>query len=192
MKKSTNPSKEKWLESGYAHFAEYGPEKLSINQISKELSTSRASFYHHFGEIELFIHELLTKHWQVCEQFNLVGKAKCKKLFPDLYKLLAKYPVELRFNLQVFRHRQIADFNFIFLKSYEATASDFALKLFADHFQLNARESDLHSLWLTVGEAWYSRLDPNDLSEKTLRKHAEVILSTVSRFLNTDLYANLK
>jgi AcrR family transcriptional regulator len=184
-------SKQKWLESGYSHFAEFGPDKLSINQISKDLGTSRASFYHHFGDLDLFTHELLKMHWQICEQFNEVGKAKCKKLFPDLYKLLAKYPVELRFNLQVFRHRQIADFNFIFLKSYEATASDFALKLFADHFQLHARESDLRNLWLTVGEAWYSRLDLNDLSEKTLRKHAEEILSTVSRFLNTDLYAKL-
>jgi len=192
MKKEQLPSKQKWIETGYAYFAEYGPENLSINQISKDLGTSRASFYHHFGEIELFIQDLLSKHWQVCEQFNLAGKTKCKKLFPDMYKLLAKYPVELRFNLQVFRHRHIADFNFIFLKSYEATASDFGLKLFADHFQLNARENDLYNLWLTVGEAWYSRLDPNDLSEKALRKHAVEILDSVSRFLKTDLYARLK
>ncbi|HBH22101.1 MAG TPA: hypothetical protein DDY13_01630 [Cytophagales bacterium] len=192
MSTITHIGRERWLEEGYRQFAEHGPDQLSINHISKVIGASRASFYHHFGDLDLFIHDLLKMHWQICEQFSEVGKAKCHKLFPDLYQLLSEYPVELRFNLQVFRHRQIADFNYIFIKSYESTAKSFALQLFADHFHLQAPESELLNLWITVGEAWYSRLDPHDLSENTLRHHAEEILESVRSFLKTDLYATVK
>jgi len=39
-----------WIEKGYEQFALYGPNHLSINQLSKEVGFSRASFYHHFGD----------------------------------------------------------------------------------------------------------------------------------------------
>jgi AcrR family transcriptional regulator len=42
-------SKQLWIEKGYEHFAEYGPENISINAISKEIGSPRASFYHHFS-----------------------------------------------------------------------------------------------------------------------------------------------
>ena len=77
-----------WIEKGYEHFALFGPENLSINKISKEIGSSRASFYHHFGDIDVFIEELLDMHWQVNQQFFSAGASKCKKLFPDLYLLL--------------------------------------------------------------------------------------------------------
>ena len=48
----TTSTKQEWLDKGYEHFALYGPENLSINKISKEVGFSRASFYHHFGNIE--------------------------------------------------------------------------------------------------------------------------------------------
>ena len=34
-------SKHKWIEKGYEHFALYGPEKISINAISKEIGLLR-------------------------------------------------------------------------------------------------------------------------------------------------------
>ncbi len=46
-------SKQKWLDKGYEHFALYGPESISINKISKEINSSRACFYHYFGDIEV-------------------------------------------------------------------------------------------------------------------------------------------
>ncbi|WP_167617746.1 TetR/AcrR family transcriptional regulator [Maribellus sediminis] len=183
--------KEKWLETGYRHFAMYGPNNFSINKISLEIESSRASFYHHFGESDIFLDELLTMHWGIIDTFIAAGKVECKNLLPDLYNLLAKYPIPLQFNLQLFHNRNKPDFNFIFIKSYAAIAKAFALQLFADALDLNPSYPGVFDLWVTVGEAWYSRLDPNDLSASTMQEHAREILQTVTRLKNSKLYLSL-
>jgi len=88
MSEPYKTTKQQWIEKGYEHFALYGLENLSINKISKEIGSPRASFYHHFGDIEVFIEELLDMHWEIDQQFRSIGAQKCKKLFPDLYLLL--------------------------------------------------------------------------------------------------------
>lgn len=184
--------KEKWLEIGYRHFAEYGPENLSVNKISQEIGASRASFYHYFGDTGIFIDELLTKHWHIVEGFNEMGGAKCQNLFPDLYALIAEYPVPHLFTIQLFHSRSRPEFNFLFIKSYEAISKAFALKLFAREYQLNQFDSEVYNLWLTIGETWYSRLSPQDLSASSLQKHAEEIIKTVFDFMNSSFYSSLR
>jgi AcrR family transcriptional regulator len=186
-----NPAKLKWLEEGYRQFADYGPDKLSINQISKEIGSSRASFYHYFGDIDVFIDELLSMHWKIIEAFHEVAKKRCTKLVPDLYNELARHPESLRFNLQLFHNRHIPDYNYIFIRTYETGAKAFALKLFKAHFKLKLDDHEAYKLWLTLGEAWYSRLDPNDLSHESIRKHGEDILKTVRQFMTSELYKRL-
>jgi AcrR family transcriptional regulator len=191
MRLKKNGKKEKWLNEGYRQFAEFGPDQLSINQISKELSTSRASFYHHFGDIDIFIDELLEFHWDVSEEFHLVGKTQCKNLMPDLYALLSKYPVPLRFNWQLFHHRHIPRYNYLFINTYEAGARAFTLDLFAQHVKLDLPTSDLYNLYKTLGEAWYSRLNPHNLSTGELQKHAEAIIQDLTNFMKSSLYSSL-
>ena len=181
-----------WIEKGYEHFALYGPENLSINKLSKTIGSSRASFYHHFGDIDLFVDELLTKHWGLTETINSLGRKECKHLFPDLYNLLEQNPLPLQFSLQLFHNRSNPEFNFVFIKSYEEIAKNFALELFIKHFGLQQSDREVYPLWLTLGEAWYSRLDPNDLTSETLQKHAEEILQNLSEFVNSALYKQLR
>lgn len=180
-----------WIEKGYEQFALYGPENFSINLLSKAIDFSRASFYHHFGDIDVFLDELLSKHWDMAKEFNAIGKEKCLHLFPDLYQLLEQMPIPLKFSLQLFHHREDPRFNILFVKTYEASAYSFALKLFKEHLGFSQQEKDIYLLWLTMGEAWYSRLDSNDLTSSTLQKHAEEILNTLSVFVDSALYTTL-
>jgi len=184
-----NTGKEKWLETGYMHFAESGPENLSINRLSKELGSSRASFYHYFGDMDVFIDELLAMHWKIVLEFNRRGKTECKQLFPDLYNLLSEHTVPLKFNIQLFRHRNTPAYNYLFIKTYESSAKEFILRLFAKEFNLVQPESEMLKLWTTVGETWYSRLTMEDLSAQTLQRHAEEIMDSVVRFARSHLYA---
>lgn len=165
--KSLTSSREKWLNEGYRQFADHGPDKLSINQISKEIGASRASFYHHFGDTDIFIDELLAMHWDICQQFDREAAENCKRLVPDLYNELARHPVSLRFNLQLFHHRNVPGFNYIFSRSFKASAETFALRLFARHLDIRVPKNELLNLWITLGEAWYSRLDPDDLTPES-------------------------
>lgn len=185
-------SKERWLEEGYRQFAESGPENLSINMLSKNVGSSRASFYHYFGDMEVFIDELLTLHLKIANAFDQSGLMRCERLFPDMYDLLAENPVPLQFSLQLFRHRVIPSYNYLFIKTYQASANIFVLKLFAEHLGLNHTQKDIYTLWLTLGEAWYSRLDPQDLSAGTLQRHAREILQSISAFIRSGLYSRIR
>ncbi|MCZ4410357.1 TetR/AcrR family transcriptional regulator [Cryomorphaceae bacterium 1068] len=177
-----------WIEKGYEQFALFGPEYLSINKLSKAIGFSRASFYHHFGDIDVFTEELLNFHWQIAKEFNRMGKENCINLFPDLYDLLGQNPIPLQFSLQLFHHRSQPTFNYLFVRTYQATAKSFALKLFSKHFDLAQPSDEVYLLWLTFGEAWYSRLTPDDLTSETLQHHAQEILRCFFFFKDSTLY----
>ena len=184
-------SKQKWIEKGYEHFALYGPDNLSVNKLSKEIGSPRACFYHHFGDIEVFIEELLDKHWKINLQYCSVGARECKKLFPDLYLLLEQYPIPLKFSRQLFINRNNPAYNYLFMKTYNASAKAFILKLFSEQFDLHYNYEDTNNLWLTVGESWYSRLDPNNLSAVKMQQLATEIMNSVLRFMSSGLYSKM-
>ena len=181
-----------WIEKGYEHFALYGQENLSINKISREIGSSRASFYHHFGDIEVFIEELLDMHWEINQQFCSIGTQKCKKLFPDLYLLLEQYPIPLKFSKQLFLNRNIPAYNYLFMKIYNASAKAFILMLFSEQFSFHQTDKDTYNLWLTVGESWFSRLDSNNLSASKMQQLAEEIMNSVLNFMSSGLYSKIQ
>ena len=184
--------KQKWIEKENEHFAFYGPDNLSINKLSKEIGSPRASFYHHFGDIEIFIIKLLDIHWQICQKFDSAGAQECKKFFPDLYLLIEQYPIPLQFSRQLFLNRNNPAFNYLFLRAYNASARAFILKLFAAQFGLHQNDEDTYNLWLTVGESWYSRLDINNLSAEKMQKLAENIMNSVLKFISSGLYSKMQ
>ena len=184
--------KDKWLKQGYADFAKMGPHNLSVSQIGKQIGTSRSSFYHHFGDLEFFIDELLTVHWEICQEFDRSAQKNCKKLIPDLYRELAKHPVSLRFHIQLFRNRSYPRYNYLFLKSFESSARKFGLALFAEILKPNLPEKDIYNLWLTLCEAWYSHLDPNDLRAITLQCEGEKVLKSVAFFMDSKLFRHME
>lgn len=186
----TNGSKQKWIEKGYEYFALYGPNSLNINKISKDIGLARTTFYHHFGDLEIFTDELLNKHWEICLQFGIVGSNECKKLIPDIYNLLEQYPIPLRFSKQLFINRHVLSFNYLFIKIYNHHANMFVLKLFSEHFKLYQSKEYLNSLWATVGESWFSRLDVNDLSTKSMQLLAEDIMKSVLKITSSNSYYN--
>jgi Bacterial regulatory proteins, tetR family len=184
--------KQKWIEKGYEHFALYGPDSLSINKLSKEIGSPRASFYHYFGDIEVFIEDLLDMHWQINQQFCSIGALECKKYFPDFYLLLEQYPIPLQFSKQLFLNRNKPAYNYFFAKTYHIVAKTFILKLFSKQFDLHYNNEDTYNLWLTVGESWYSRLDCNKLSAANMQQLAEEIINSVLKFVSSDLYSKMQ
>lgn len=187
-----NKSKQQWIEKGYEHFAIYGPDNLSINKLSKELGSPRASFYHHFGDIEVFIQSLLDMHWQIILEYCSIGAKECKKLFPDLYILIAQFPLSMKFNLQLFLNRNNPTYNFVYIKTYNVSSEAFTLKLFCNHFNLSCQNEDVSNLWATMIEAWNSRIDTNNLSAAHLQEEAEKVVDSVMKFISSDLYSKIK
>ncbi len=185
-------SKQIWIEKGYEHFALFGPEKLSINKISKEIGSSRASFYHHFGDIEVFIEKLLDLHWQINLQFCSVGASECKKYLPDVYLLLEQYPIPLQFSKQLFLNRNNPTYNLLFIKTYSESAKVFIINLFSEQYKLPKNNDDTYNLWLTFGESWYSRLDINNLSATNMQQLAEDVINSALKFISSALYSKIR
>jgi hypothetical protein len=131
-------------------------------------------------------------HLKIAHEFDRSGMARCERLFPDVYNLLAENPVPLKFSTQLFRHRNIPSYNYLFNKTFKASANIFILKLFAGHLGLKHTQKDIYTLWLTLGEAWYSRLDLQDLSAATLQRHAKEILDSISAFIRSGLYSRIR
>jgi len=181
-----------WIEKGYEHFALYGPDNISVNKLSKEIGSSRASFYNYFGDIEVFIEELLDMHWHINQQFCSIGVLECKKYFPDVYVLLEQYPIPLKFSKQLFLNRHNPVYNLLFIKTYNASAEAFILKLFSDQFDLHHNREDTNNLWLTFGESWYSRLDTNNMSATNMQQLAEEVINSVLKFTSSDLYSKMR
>jgi len=180
-----------WIEKGYEHFALYGPENLSINKISKEIESPRASFYHHYGDIDIFIDELLDLHWEISKQLNLTLKKECENFYPDLLVLLAQNPILLKFSKQLFINRDNPIYNYLFVKAYHESANFILLKLFSKQYGLKNNKETLNLL-VTVGESWYSRLDTNDLSAEKMQQIATDVMNSVLKFVSSDLYSKIQ
>ncbi len=187
----TSTTKNKWLEKGYEEFANYGPDKISINKISKEIDSSRASFYHHFGDLDCFIDEILDCFWSNFEIFGNEGNEYCKVLIPDMYVFLANNNLILRFCRQLFLNRNSPNYGYVFSKVLHTASKGFMLKLFVDKCNLDIDDENAFQLWLTVSESWFSRIDSNNLSSDALIKITEDILESIDVLTNTTLYNHI-
>lgn len=184
-------SKQRWIEKGYEHFALYGPENISINAISKEIGSPRASFYHHFSDMEVFINFLLETHLDVIQSFVKEGKEYCDRLWPDYFQFLMKFPLGLRFQRQIFMNRHLPKFGYMFTKIQGETSKGFVLDLFIKQFDLKIEREDAARLWITLTESWYSRINPEQLDAVELQRISEETMNTILKFISSDLYAKL-
>ena len=184
-------SKQKWIEKGYEHFALYGPDNISINAISKEIGSPRASFYHHFSDMEVFINLLLETNLDVNKIFIEEGKECCDRLLPDYFQLLERFPMALRFQRQLFINRHIPIFGYMFSKIQSRVSKELTLDLFVREFDLNHKHEDMAELFLTLSESWYTRINPEKLDAIEMQRIAEEVMNTIIKFITSDLYAKL-
>jgi AcrR family transcriptional regulator len=109
-------SKDIWIKTGYEIFALSGISSLKIESLAKNVGISKSSFYHHFGDLELFIEDLLNYHiQQSCLIANKENNAKT--IDPDLIDILVEHKTDLLFNRQLRINREEKRFFEILNKS---------------------------------------------------------------------------
>lgn len=101
---------EVWLEEGYKQFSKKGIEGLKIDLIAKAIGKSRSSFYYHFGDLDVFVEELLKHH---IERMRIFAEYlnNCKEVEPDILEAFVKFKLDLFFNKQLRLNRQNSDFS---------------------------------------------------------------------------------
>lgn len=112
-----NPTHLPWIETGYHTFAYEGPHGLKVERLAKQTAKNKSSFYHHFGDLEVFTEELLNHH---IAQTHVVAEKEAKSTsLADLIDVLVEHKIDLLFNRQLRIHRENPAFQACFLKTNE-------------------------------------------------------------------------
>lgn len=187
--KSSNGTKQQWIEKGYDLFGEYGPDGLNIKLLAENAGLPRTNFYYHFADKEDLIEQLLYLHTQISENYCEVLKELMQVFIPDLYKISAQYPQGFKFQRQLFLNRNDHRFNLVYINC-NITCNPIIIPKLIEYYKLNVPYSVIESLWTTVTDTWYSRLDVNKFNVACLSGLTEEIMRTVLDFAKTKLFVN--
>ena len=182
-------TKQIWLEKGYEFFGEYGPNGLNIKLLAEKAGLPRTNFYYHFADKEDLIEQLLYLHNQLVENYCEVLKEQMQVFIPDLYKISAQYPKGFKFQRQLFLNRNDYRFNLVYINC-NISCNPIIIPKLIEYYKLNVPYSVIESLWTTVTDTWYSRLDVNNFNVAYLCELTEEIMKTVLDFAKTKLFVS--
>ena len=185
----TNVSKQKWIEKGYDLFGEHGPDGLNIKLLAEKAGLPRTNFYYHFADKEDLIEQLLKLHIDIAENYCAILKDQMHVFIPDLHKINVQYPKGIKFHRQLFLNRSDHRLNFVYI-SVNNSCNLITIPKLIKYYNLNVPYSVIESLWVTVTDTWYSRLDINNFNVEYLCGLTEEIMKTVLDFAKTKLFVN--
>jgi hypothetical protein len=161
-----------YLNKAYKEFAEKG-----TNGITPIIGKN--------DSIENLKHELLTLHIDKIDFITSLIK-KQTNTDNELFDLLAEYPDELKFCKQLFTHRENPEMNLVFLYGISAV-KPIVLPLITSKFKISKYPEYFGSLWMTMVESWYSRLDVNNLTAKHMKDISEETKEIIIKLNNHKL-----
>jgi len=182
-------SKEKWLDKAYEYFAEVGPLDLNIKTLSVKAGLPRTNFYYHFIDKDDLIEQLLKLHYLSGDKYNAVLEEQLNNYLPDLHLISLQFIVGIKFHRQLFLHRNNPKFGHEYLKMNKSSHPIIIPKLI-EYYKLNVPYKVAESLWITLFDTWYSRLDINQFSLDYLCNLSEDIMKTVLDFTSSKLLLN--
>lgn len=154
-----------WIELGYEFFALEGPTALTVEGMSKKMGKNKSSFYHHFGELDIFINTLLRYH---LDRAKIMAKeeSECATL-DEFIDTILDHKTDLLFSRQLRVHRTNPEFAKCFEKVNEISIpailglwaellglqdksflSGLVFNLSLENFYLQITEQTLNKTWL--------------------------------------------
>ena len=100
-------NKEKWIKTGYELFGEIGALALNVEKLSNLVGLNRSSFYHYFGDMEVFESALLWHHVERFKHFGLLMKdyTEFEQLFGEE---IMQHKAELAFQRTLLINQSVA------------------------------------------------------------------------------------
>jgi AcrR family transcriptional regulator len=111
-------NKEIWISEAYQLVASVGFDKLSVESLARQVGKNKSSFYHYFGDLELFENVLLDYHINATKDFASEIN-KCQSLNPDVLILMIQMKIDLFFHKQLRINREKSSHKACFEKSYQ-------------------------------------------------------------------------
>ena len=168
-----------WLEVGYQMVALNGFNSLNIESIARKLNKNKSSFYHYFGDLELFEAELLEMHTQKAIPFAEELKA-CEKIKPDAMNVFVEHKMDLLFHKQLRINRENPTHKMCFEKAYNSTEAVFIEK-WSDFLGLNEQQFFAQTFLQLVSENFLLQITENTINLSWLNNYLEEIQNLLNR-----------
>ena len=151
-----------YLEKTYKEFAENGIKGIT-------------QFVGKNDSLENIKHQVIELH---IDKTQVVNSLIENGTYNDLFDLLSGHPDQIKFCRQLFIHRENLEMNLAFLHG-RRTFKPIIFSLLKNQFKLPEDIEYFNSMWMTIVEAWYSKLDVNNLTAKHMKDISEEIAETV-------------
>jgi AcrR family transcriptional regulator len=181
---NNSASYNKWIEVGYHCFAEQGPQNFSIMSLAEKCELPRTNFYYYFDHKADLFDKLIELHFETTAQlFNTELEHKLHSLIPDLYCIALDFKLGFQFAKQLFINRE----NPIYNKAYKqsiALSTDLIIPKFKEFSKIDLPDEIVKSIWFTVTDTWFSRVNFDDFSVEYLCELYFEIMDTLSPLID--------
>ena len=167
----------KWIKAGTKLFAEHGNNGLKVELIAREVGISKSSFYHYFADMEIFVDRMLDHH---INQYKIIAEkeSQCKRLDPEIFRILIEFKNDLLFNRQLRVNRNDSRFA-ICLEKVNSIVGPTFMQVWKSDLNLTLPSSLLEKLFPFVREAFYLRIDKDVLNEEWLPNYFSSVKDTL-------------
>lgn len=174
---------EHWIETGYKHFALYGPQNISVEKIADETSLARTSFYYYFVDLNTFTDELLNKHLYFAENLKNDILNSCQNYIPDYIRLIEKYKIQVLFNKRLADNsnnpKYLLTFNHV-----NNIVDNAALDLWAESFGIKGDRNFLLAVYSLLRDSYYTRLSIDTLNYNSIIKDINELRETIGGIIS--------
>jgi AcrR family transcriptional regulator len=169
-----------WITAGYEMFALHGPSNLKVEVIAKKIGKSKSSFYHHFGDLELFIEALLDYHLQ---QSHVIEKKEqeAKSIDPDLINVLIEHRIDLLFNRQLRINQQVQPF-LITLNQSNLIVGNAFVNLWVKELKLTLTNEQIAGIFSLALENFFLQINERNLNKTWLSSYFGMLKKITSHF----------
>lgn len=169
-----------WIVKGYQIFADFGEKGLKIEQLSKVVGISKSSFYHHFGDLDMFLEKILQHH---LDKAAIIAEKerRAEKINPDLINILIEHKTDLLFNRQLRIYANQTNFNDILIKSGKIIGTDF-IKLWLNDTKLNLTPQQAAGIFELAMENFFLQINPDNLNKSWLENYFDNLTRIARNF----------
>ncbi len=177
MKNSESYSR--WIEAAYLFFAEEGPKNLSIMALAKKCGLPRTNFYYYFENKQELIEKIIEFHFKTTTDiFNTELENRLHFYIPDLFEIMCEYKIGVQFTKQLFKNREQLEFNEAY-KETIALSADLIVPKFMAFLKIDLPLVAGKSLWFTLTDTWYSRINFENFTVDSLSELSYEIMDSV-------------
>ena len=173
-----NEKRQKWIVLGYELISDEGLKNLSIESLSRTMNKSKSSFYNYFGEMDLFMVELLSYH---IDRSKLFGNeiSTIKGIRPGLVNILLEYKSDILFHKQLYLNRDNPKFRNCIERVFSIYGQPIAEK-WADYFGLSHNRLFVEKFHRFIAEHFLLIIDSDNYNFNWIDNYLKELSSLLS------------